>query len=373
MPPSITTTTGRAALEPRREPYFRQIEAGRFLGYRKLDKERGSWVARARDTASGKQHYCALKLPAGTTYSGALKEANKWFKELDAGVVRTGPFTLAMAADEYLAELRRNGRERAAVYSEWQFRRTGILDGAIGATDLTRLRLPHLKAWRDEIAQGAGQGTVNRLVTPVKAAVALAVENSRVPSTALDSWRKLKSYRGVDGHRDNYLTLEQRRALLAAAAGPIRDLIEAALTTGARVGELVSAKRGAFDARTRTLKLSGKTRARAVPLSPAAMTLFERLSKSKLPGALLLTNGGKPWTRIEWSRAMRSAVEDAGLPTGTVMYDCRHTFISQALHDGLNVLDVSKVCGTSIVMIQQNYGHIRADAVRERLAQVTML
>lgn len=84
------------------------------------------------------------------------------------------------------------------------------------------------------------------------------------------------------------------------------------MLTGARPGELVSAKRAAFDSRTKLLNLSGKTGPRDLPLTGAALALFERLAKSKLPGALLLTrDDGEPWTRIEWSRAIHPAVAAA--------------------------------------------------------------
>ena len=125
-------------------------------------------------------------------------------------------------------------------------------------------------------------------------------------------WRGVKQYKGADGRRELYLDLAQRRALLAAATGGVRDLIEAALVTGARPGELVAAPRGAFDARTKTLTLRGKTGARTVPLSPVGVALFERLSKSKLPTAPLLTrDDGKSWQRAEWTADVRLAAEAA--------------------------------------------------------------
>lgn len=95
--------------------------------------------------------------------------------------------------------------------------------------------------------------------------------------------------------RDLYGSLA---ALLEAATGGVRDLIEAVLVTGARPGDLASAPRNAFDSRTKTLTLSGKTGTRTIPLSPAAVTLFDRLAKSNLPTAPLLTrDDGKAWKR----------------------------------------------------------------------------
>ena len=61
------------------------------------------------------------------------------------------------------------------------------------------------------------------------------------------------------------------------------------------------------------------------------------------------------------------------LPPGVCLYSCRHTYISQAIMDGLTTLDVAKLTGTSLAMIDKHYGKYVKDAVRERLAKVQML
>jgi integrase len=50
----------------------------------------------------------------------------------------------------------------------------------------------------------------------------------------------------------------------------------------------------------------------------------------------------------------------------------RHAFISEALSAGLTTLDVAKLTGTSLQMIQAHYGHLAMEVVKERLAKVVM-
>jgi integrase len=131
--------------------------------------------------------------------------------------------------------------------------------------------------------------------------------------------------------------------------------------------------------------LTGKTGPRDVPLTRPALELFEQRAKSKLPNAMLLTrDDGQPWTRIEWSRQIRAAAEaavvtddkgkESKLPPGVCLYSCRHTYISQAIMDGLTTLEVARLTGTSLMMIQRHYGHlVQQDTMRERLAKVQML
>jgi site-specific recombinase XerD len=372
----------RKALAARREPYWAApVEPGRFIGFRKIDTERGSWIARAR-AEDGRQQYKALGALTGTfDYDAASAAAREWFAELDAGVRTKGRYSVEDACKDYVKDRRREKGDRCAADAEWRFKHA-VYDTAFGRTELSKLRSREIKEWREGLK--LTPSGANRMTTSLRAALNLAVENRHVAATAAQEWRAVKQHKGADKRREIFLDLAQRRALLAAATGAVRDLIEAVLVTGARPGELASALRGEFDSRTRTLKLTGKTGTRTVTLSPAALTLFERVGKSKLPGApLLARDDGKAWTRAEWTELVRAAADaatierapedKAKLPPGVCLYTLRHSFISQALSDGLTTLDVARFTGTSLAMIDRHYGHLVQSASAERLAKVQML
>ena len=118
----------------------------------------------------------------------------------------------------------------------------------------------------------------------------------------------------------------------------------------------------------------GKTGSRTVPLGPQAVALFTRLAKSKFPGArLLVRDDGKPWAHSDWDQLVREAATKAKLPTGICLYVLRHSFITQALQDGMPTLDVARLVGTSLAMIDKHYGHLALSSARERLAKVQLL
>lgn len=384
MSKAIHKATVRAKLTPRREPYWGvPLAPGRYIGYRKIDGERGSWIARARDE-DGAQRYNALgAVSDALDYEAACKAAREWFAALDAGVTRTEKYTVADACREYVEDRQREKGERCAFDANWRFSKY-VLEAPIAKTDVVKLRAPAVKAWRDGLK--LTKAGANRVAATFKAALNLAVANRRVPASCAIEWRSVKQYRNADRRRDIYLDLAQRRALLDAATGAVRDLIEAAMLTGARPGELASALRSAYDGRTRTLKLTGKTGTRTIPLSPPAVTLFERLAKSKLPSAALLArDDGEPWKRkaqprktgltttgAEWSDAVRTAAQAANLPHGTSLYCLRHSWITTAIQSGLSPLEVAKLTGTSLMMIDKHYGHL-VNTSAERLAAVQML
>lgn len=139
-------------------------------------------------------------------------------------------------------------------------------------------------------------------------------------------------------------------------------------------GELTKARRSAFDSRTKTLTVTGKTGTRSIPLTAAAIEVFGEILKDKLPNAWLLTrDDGKPWAHSDWDEDVKEAAAKAELPSGTCLYTLRHSFITQALLDSVSTLEVSRIVGTSLVMIEKHYGHLVQDSARERLAKVQIV
>jgi integrase len=252
-----------------------------------------------------------------------------------------------------------------------RFERT-VYGVPFGGVPLSKLRTPRIKEWRDGLS--LSKGSSNRTLTTLKAALNLAVANRLVHPIAAREWGDVKAFADATQRRTLFLDLKQRRKLLDSAEGALRDLIEAAALTGARAGELVNATRGQFDARVISITFKGKIGARTIPLSAPAIALFKRLAKGKLPAAPLLTRGdGKPWAHSDWDELVRAAGEKAKLPKGVCLYTLRHSFITQAITDGMTTLDVARLCGTSVGMIEKHYGHLVANSARKRLAAVLML
>jgi len=362
----------RRAVRPRREPYWGPpLARGHYVGFRKIADGEGSWIARAREE-DGHQRYKSLGIATpALDYDAACKEARRWFADLEAGVSDEA-ITIAQACREYVDDRRHEKGEATARDAEMRFART-VYDTELGRRPLSKVRTNHILSWRDGLP--LAKPSANRTLTALKAALNLAVRRRRVSSVAAREWADAKPFRAAGKRRDLFLDLKQRRALRAAAGeGALRDLLEAAMLTGARAGELVNAIRAQFDARTGSMTFIGKTGTRTVPLGPPAVTLFKRLARDKLPAVrLLIRDDGKPWAHSDWDELVREAAAAAKLPSGTCLYTLRHSFITQALTDGMATLDVARLVGTSIGMIEKHYGHLVASAARERLAQVRLL
>ena len=389
----IDTKTGRASLKCQREPHWHKCSTDRHLGFRKLDSGSCTWIARYRGE-DGKRSYKALgDLTDEFGFDQAMAAALAWFKDRDRGI-KPDAETVGDVCRLYVKDREAQKGKAAGNAAHRMFEREVYGGGgkkgdryaphALASTPLAKVRTRALEAWRDGlVTKGLTKASANRTLTTLRAALNYAVKHRHVSADAAIEWRSVQPFKGADQSRSLYLDLEQRRALLAACAGGLRDLIEAAMHTGARAGELVSARVKQFDKRTASISFTGKTGTRIVPLSPAAAALFERLSKDKLPEAfLLMKDDGAAWGHSDWDELVRDAAGRARvgdgeqakpLPAGVCLYTLRHSWISAALLDGISLLEVSKLVGTSVRMIDKNYGHLVQSVARERLAKVAMV
>jgi site-specific recombinase XerD len=112
---------------------------------------------------------------------------------------------------------------------------------------------------------------------------------------------------------------------------------------------------------------------RTIKLPPSHITFFKEVTKDKLPGAPMFTRAdGKPWTKDDWKWVVKDAAQAAKLPATTVLYTLRHAAITDLVVAGADPLTVSRISGTSLVMIQKAYGHLTAAAAESALTALAM-
>ena len=141
----------------------------------------------------------------------------------------------------------------------------------------------------DSEATPARRDTANRTLTVLKAALNWAHGHRLVEDD--NAWRTVKPFRPTASARVRFLETAEQQRLLNTAEGALRDLIAAALMTGARFGELARLTVRDFDRTNGSVFIaeskSGKSR--HVPLTPGGSSLFERLAIGKASTAALLT------------------------------------------------------------------------------------
>ena len=219
-------------------------------------------------------------------------------------------------------------------------------------------------------AAGARQSTANRTFTILKAALNRAWQQGKVPSDA--AWRRLKPFEDVDTARVRYLTIAEATRLINAADPEFRPLVQAALQTGARYGELTRLQAHDFNPQvgTVTIQHSKSGKPRHVVLTDEGHALFKSLAAGRSGNELLFRKAnGAPWDTSHQARPMIEACERAKIKPRISFHGLRHTWASLAAMNGVPLLVVAKNLGHADTrMVEKHYGHLApsyiADAIR---------
>jgi integrase len=158
------------------------------------------------------------------------------------------------------------------------------------------------------------------------------------------------------------------------------DLLRCFHATGARTSELLTARAGDFQPRTRQLILGKHKRSntlrdprpRAISLNLDAFAVVERWCEGQAPDAHIFTQprNGRPWDRHSVADRFRAIRERAGVRASVTIYSFRHLWISEMLMAGVDVLLVARMAGTSVAMIERVYGHFRNQSYQDAQARL---
>jgi integrase len=194
--------------------------------------------------------------------------------------------------------------------------------------------------------------------------------DGKVPSDL--AWRKVKPFKAVDAARVRYLTVADAKRLLNACNPDFRSLVQAALETGARYGELVRLTIADFnpDVGTITIRLSKSGRPRHVVLTDQGKAFFRQITAARAGDeVMLLKADGSTWRTSHQLRPMAEAVNRAKIAPAISFHGLRHTWASHAVMNGVPLLVVAKNLGHSDTrMVEKHYGHLApgyiVDAIR---------
>ena len=165
--------------------------------------------------------------------------------------------------------------------------------------------------------------------------------------------------------RERYLTSDEANALkLACECSPnpqLKNIVALLLLTGARKSELLKAKWTDIDIdkRTWTLNMTKNGRRRHIPLSQGAMAVIGQLPRyDGCPWLLANKQTMLPFTDIK--RSWMQARTAAGL-NDVHLHDLRHSFASNLVNGGVDILRVSRLMGHVNLASSSRYSHLAAD------------
>jgi integrase len=400
---NLETRTARSRLKVSHKPYFRLIESGLHLGYRKLANGPGTWIVRRY---SGAGAYTVKNLTAGDglviadDFSDADGHSILTFAQAQERakahrpIERKQPYTVTKAMKDYFQFLESEGRP-AYLIRDAQYRADALILPKLGETEVIALTSQRLRKWRDEMARTAPRlrtrktevqkhkeistddqkrarrATANRTWTVLRAALNRAFQNDETPSDT--AWRKVKPFEKVDAARLRYLTIQEAKRLINVCDPDFRLLVQAALQTGARYSELARLIVADFnpDVGTMHIRQSKSGEARHIVLTGEGQALFKQLTAGRPGDALILRKGdGSAWEKSDQARRMVEVVKRAKIEPPIGFHGLRHTWASLSVMAGMPLMVIARNLGhVDTRMVEKHYGHLApsyvADAVRK--------
>jgi integrase len=377
----LDSPAARAKLKASGKPYWRAIDTGLHVGYRK-GLNGGKWVLRRY---LGKETYHVETIGIADDHSAAdgasildFFQAQRRARQVAAlaKAPEKTAFTVAAAMAAYFERLEHEGSRSLADAKRRASLHILPALGDVPVADLTRDTLSQWLAMLAGKAVGGQDGdtvrqhraTANRVLAILRAALNQAFRDGNAASDI--PWRTVKPFRGVDAPRLRYFTKDEVTRLVNAAQGNFRDLVKAALFTGCRYGELGRLRAGDFNPESGTVFVGqSKTgKARHVVLTDEGRRFFETLTAGRQGDVLMLTRGsGEVWGPSNCTLLMATACRAANMPPAG-FHIIRHTAASHLVMSGVPLNVVAHNLGhANTRMTEKHYAHLAPSYLAETI------
>jgi integrase len=395
----IDTRSSRAKLGVRREPYWTAVSRGCALGYRRGSKG-GTWIGRFRDD-DGRQHYASLgaaddaRDPDNLTvfsFAQAQERARGFFQRAArqaAGRPTIEKHTIETALSEYFQA--REGRGSKGTRAD-RYAADARIVPTLGSMELERLTSARLRDWLAKLsaapklvrtARGATErktrkvetgdadavrarrATANRVLTILKAALNHAFGEGHVASD--EAWRKVKPFREADAPVVRFLSAAECKRLVNGSEEDFRKLVQAALLTGCRYGELTRMTTADFNAAAGavTVRLSKSGKPRHVTLTDEGRALFTALTAGNKPRApIFQRSDGETWKASHQQRPLIDASKRAKIDPPATFHVLRHTYASVLAMKGAPMGVIAAQLGHADTRVtERHYAHFAPNYV----------
>lgn len=404
--PRVSTPNSRKSIKPKGKPYWQLIDKGLYLGYRKR-KTGGSWIARRfnnerkyeEETFGRADDQESADGITTFSHSQAIKNVWAWHKKatcIEEGIEdkTKGPYTVKKAIADYLEQYQGNPRAR----KDMEYRLSAFLLPNFGNLEIEKITTRRISKWHQDYAKiparlrsknGAKKlnvkqmdddeairkrrATANRLLSVLKAVLNLAFREGRVSNDI--AWRRVKPFRNVSAPVIRYIKEDECRRLINACNTDLRELVQAALFTGCRYGELARLTTSDFnqDAGTLTVRISKSGKPRHVILNDEGQTFFNHITIGRKSGDLIFVQSNEsPWGRSHQTRPMKEACARANIEPSISFHILRHTHGSLLAMQGVPMAIIAHQLGHADTrMTEKHYAHLApsyiADTIRQHM------
>jgi len=321
-----------------------------------IDKHgKARWLADYRD-ASGKR----IRVITGTTKASAqefyAKKKTEVFDEKHFGLKKQpGKLLLEDVAREYLDYLKLNSSPGWARNQEYTLEMFKVRFNGKSLDQITPSEIEKFKA--DRSKEGVKPLTINKNLACLRGLVNYA---KKMKKFAGDNFVAKDSFFKVEEPPPRYLREDEMRRLLPNCTTPyLKAIVELAINTGMRRGEILSLRWESIDLKTNFITLTktkGK-KVRHIPLNKAARDILSALcSQNNALADYVFTNSeGKPFTDIK--KSFKTALRKAKIDNFR-FHDLRHTFASYEAMAGVDLNTIRELLGHKTMTMTMRYAHL---------------
>lgn len=216
----------------------------------------------------------------------------------------------------------------------------------------------------DRLDEGVGSDTIrkelNKLSVVIDAGMALKdIDLPANPVHKAKSILKVTKTLKPGKRRDRRPTSKELKVLLGSH---LSSLVEFAIETAMRRGELANILPGHIDGKTLYIPETKTDRARTISLSPRALELLGDLDLDKLEEGVTIW-GIRPDSMTQAFRRVCAANDIADLR----LHDMRHEGTSRLFEKGLGIEEVASITGHEDWVSLKRYTHLCPKALAEKL------
>ena len=241
---------------------------------------------------------------------------------------------------------------------------------------LHEITVSQINAYQSERKDSVALVTVNKEVSILSRCFSLAIQWGLSQNNPVKGIEHFK----IPKNRIKFLTIEEISSLLQSCNGYIREIVLTAIHTGGRKSEILGLRWGNIDFENRLVvfERTKNDEVRQIPMTDAVyFMLSNRRSEAQKNEFVFVGKDGKPFGNV--NKAFKSAIKSAGIENFR-LHDCRHTYASQLVMSGADILTVKELLGHKDLKTTLIYAHLapkhKIEAVKayeKHLGQVVSL
>jgi len=217
--------------------------------------------------------------------------------------------------------------------------------------DITPIKIEQYKEKR--LTEEAKPATVNRELACLKCMFNKAIEWGRMTDNPFRGVKLLKENNKIV----RFLEKEEIRKLIDCCADHLRPIVIVALNTGMRKGEILGLKWRDINFHTDIITLKDTKSGKEHNVYMNELTKDTLISVLKNPESpyVFCHIDGTPYYNVR--KSFETALKKANI-IGFRFHDLRHTFASQLIMAGIDIMTVSESLGHSSIQVTERYAHL---------------